>query len=373
MWGKNPLIRTIQDDPSPRCAEILAGSPGLVPTGIDESAGRSTGGVDWQAAMKRAVRSTKRLRQLLDLPPDPDVEAADQQDFPTFVPIEFLRRIKPGCPDDPLLRQVMATAAERNHGQDFIADPVGDLKSVSARGLIHKYHGRVLLISTGACGVHCRYCFRREFPYDQFAARADRSSEAIQYLNQHAEVDEVILSGGDPLTLVDATLCKLIDDLETIAHLRRLRIHTRMPVVIPQRVTPPLVQRLKQSRLAVWVVVHANHAQELDADVLDHIGRLIDAGIPVLNQAVLLRGVNDQAEALIELSRRLVDHRITPYYLHQLDRVRGAEHFLVPEAEGVRLVKEMQKQLPGYAVPQYVREDAGLPSKNPMTQHGTEI
>ena len=366
------MIRTIQDDSSPPCAEILAAEPSLVPTGQDESAGRARGVVDWQTAMKRAIRSTKELRERLRLPPDPSVESAATADFPTFVPLEFLRRIKPCRPDDPLLRQVMATASEQSGGDGFVSDPVGDLNSISTRGLVHKYHGRALMINTGACGVHCRYCFRREFPYAQLAARADVSDDAIRYLARHDEIDEVILSGGDPLTLVDATLFRLIDQLEAVPHLRRLRIHTRMPIVIPQRITKRFVARLKQSRFAVWVVVHANHAQELDAQVLHRVGSMIDAGIPVLNQSVLLRGVNDRVESLVELSRRLVDHRVTPYYLHQLDRVRGAEHFEVPESEGVRLVEEMQNRLPGYAVPKYVREDAGQPSKTPMTSDGKE-
>tara|TARA_R110002049_G_scaffold2750_4_gene21942 strand:- start:101274 stop:102377 length:1104 start_codon:yes stop_codon:yes gene_type:complete len=359
MQVNRPLIRTIQDDPSDRSAGILAADPRLVPTGTRESIVP----VDWQSAMKRAIRSTTELRQRLGLPTETACHAAAEADFPTFVPLEFLSRIEPGNPDDPLLRQVLATESEQSDAADFVSDPVGDLAAMAAPSLIQKYRGRALVISTGACGVHCRYCFRRSFPYSEVGTPARSTQSAIDYLRKSPEVDEVILSGGDPLTLVDVKLFELIEQIESIPRVKRLRIHTRMPVVIPQRVTPDLVQRLRHSRLATWFVIHANHAQELDAHVLDHIGLLVDVGIPVLNQAVLLRGVNDDAEALIRLSRTLVDHRVQPYYLHQLDRVRGAAHFEVSVDRGVQLVAEMRKQLPGYAVPTYVREEPGEPSK----------
>lgn len=224
------------------------------------------------------------------------------------------------------------------------------------------------MIATAACGVHCRYCFRREFPYSSAGTRAHDWRPSIQYLRDHDEIDEVLLSGGDPLTIVDQKLGELLDAIESIPHVRRLRIHTRMPIVIPQRITSELVDRLSSSRLAVWFVVHANHSNELDAHVLDRLGVVVDAGIPVLNQAVLLRGVNDDAAVLAELCRRLVDHRIQPYYLHQLDRVRGASHFEVPIHEGKRLMRQLRASLPGYAVPTYVVEQAGQMSKTPLSE-----
>lgn len=321
--------------------------------------------------MRRAIRRESELRRRLGLSPAPVATRAAAADrFPTFVPLEFLRRIRPGDPDDPLLRQVLPVAEEDRVAPGDSADPVGDRQAVAPGGLLVKYEGRALLVSTGACGVHCRYCFRREFPYRQFASRKDRWREAIAYLRRRPEIDEVLLSGGDPLTLRDETLDDLLRQLEAVPHLRRIRIHTRMPVVIPQRVTPALVDRFAGTRLAPWFVIHANHPRELDEFVLRRLAMLVDRGIPVLNQAVLLRGVNDDAETLAELCLKLVNHRIQPYYLHQLDRVRGAAHFEVPEAEGLRLVERLRTRLPGYAVPQYVRELPGAGSKLPVVTAG---
>ncbi|MFK8114050.1 MAG: EF-P beta-lysylation protein EpmB [Rubripirellula sp.] len=347
-------------------AEILTTDGNFVPTALPIES------VDWQSAMKRAIRSSSELRQILGLPESTEVaEIQGEADFPTFVPLEFLSRIRRGDPADPLLRQVLAIADEDISSPGFTADPVGDLPSLAAGGLIHKYENRALLITTGACGVHCRYCFRREFPYSDAGSRAQNWQPAIEYLKQHEEIDEVLLSGGDPLTLVDGKLDELISQLESIAHLKRLRFHSRMPIVIPQRITPELVKRLAASRLTVWFVVHANHVNELDEAVLSRLAMLIDAGIPVLNQAVLLRGVNDRADALSDLCLQLVNHRVQPYYLHQLDRVRGASHFEVPVEEGLNLMRQLRTRLPGYAVPSFVCEEAGQPSKTPIADNGT--
>ena len=234
---------------------------------------------------------------------------------------------------------------------------------MAAGGLLHKYAGRALVIATGACGIHCRYCFRREFPYPAAGSVSQAWQPSLAYLREHPEIEEVLLSGGDPLTLVDEKLFRLVSEIESLDHVRRLRIHTRMPVVIPQRITDTLVDRLAESRLAVWMVIHANHPRELDEHVFAGTDRLINSGIPVLNQAVLLRGVNDCADVLIDLCRRLVNHRIGPYYLHQLDRVRGAGHFEVPISEGLALMEEIRSSLPGYAVPTYVLEEPGNSSK----------
>ena len=322
--------------------------------------------VPWQTAMKRAIRSSKDLARLLDLPVDDDA-LSQEPEFPTFVPLEFLSRIEKGNPLDPLLLQVMPTRQESAIVDGFESDPVGDMNALSAPGLLHKYQGRALVIATGACGVHCRYCFRREFPYTSVSGQSDAWQNSIDYIRSNRSIDEVILSGGDPLTLVDEKLFQLIEKIESIEHVKRLRIHTRMPIVIPQRVTESLVGRLSQSPLAVWFVVHANHVAELSDSVLASLSRLIDSGIPVLNQAVLLRGVNDQAQTLIDLCRKLVDHRIGPYYLHQLDRVRGASHFEVPVKTGLELMQQLRRSLPGYAVPTYVYEQSGEASKTPLT------
>ena len=319
--------------------------------------------VDWQTAMKRAIRTTAELRLRLKLPAS---EEPAKLDFPTFVPLEFLARIEPGNEDDPLLRQVLPIADEFVDVPGFTADPVGDLNALPAAGVLHKYNRRALVITTNACGVHCRYCFRREFPYSDRGSQSENWQPSLDYIRRYTEIDEVILSGGDPLTLVDQKLFQLISQLESIPHVRRLRIHSRMPIVIPQRITRPLVDRLRQSRLATWMVVHANHPAELDDQVIGATDRLIDAGIPVLNQAVLLRGVNDDPDVLEELCRKLADHRVQPYYLHQLDRVRGAAHFEVPKKEGLGLIEQLRKRLPGYAVPNYVSERAGEPSKSPI-------
>ncbi|MGB7326318.1 MAG: EF-P beta-lysylation protein EpmB [Rubripirellula sp.] len=365
--------------------EILATSPGLVPMGCNpaEDAPVVDGAdlvadepapamdapddvVSWQVAMKRAIRSSAQLRQALDLP------VADspggESDFPTFVPLEFLRRMRPGDPSDPLLMQVMPVAAEDDVDRPgFSSDPVGDMQALVAGGLLHKYGGRALVVTTGACGVHCRYCFRRQFPYSGAGSQKDNYRPAIEYLKTATRVDEVILSGGDPLTLTDANVDALISQIESIPHVQRIRFHTRMPVVIPQRVTDGLVDRLRQSRLTPWFVIHANHPAEIDSAVIAATDKLINAGIPVLNQAVLLRGVNDNVETLAELCTRLVDHRISPYYLHQLDRVIGAAHFEVPESTGRDLVDQLTKRLPGYAVPTYVVEQAGEASKTRLS------
>jgi EF-P beta-lysylation protein EpmB len=364
------LIRTMQHVSTNQSGEILARRSSFVPTASEpENSGPNIAcrtAVDWQTAIRRAVRSTEELRQIVGLPAASGVKG--EQSFPTFVPWEFLRRIRRGDAGDPLLRQVLPCGDEDLERPGYSDDPVGDLDALVAGGLLHKYHGRALLITTGACGVHCRYCFRREFPYVAAGSRSEDWRGSIDYLRDHLDLEEVLLSGGDPLTLVDQKIDQLLSEIEAIAHIRRLRIHTRMPIVIPQRVTADLVERLASSRLTVWFVVHANHPNELDGDVLQRLGMLIDAGIPVLNQAVLLRGVNDDAQTLIELCRRLVDHRIQPYYLHQLDRVRGASHFEVPVAEGHRLIEQLRQTLPGYAVPTYVVEETGKESKTPLTE-----
>ena len=220
-----------------------------------------------------------------------------------------------------------------------------------------------LAITTGACAIHCRYCFRRHYPYSESPKSPDDWQPAIDRIAADRSIDEVILSGGDPLTLVDGHLAELAARIARVGHVHRLRIHTRLPIVIPQRVTDELLDWLRGTRLTPIVVVHANHPQEIDDATAAALSRLVDAGIVVLNQSVLLHGVNDNAEALIGLSRRLVDLRVMPYYLHQLDRVRGAAHFEVPISRGVELIELLRRALPGYAVPRYVQELAGEPHK----------
>jgi EF-P beta-lysylation protein EpmB len=318
----------------------------------------------WQDALKDAVRDPDELCRLLDLSPDTAHAArAAARQFPLFAPRGFVARMRPGDPGDPLLRQVLPLTEELAEAAGFVRDPVGDHAAVRQPGLLQKYHGRVLLITTGTCAVHCRYCFRRNFPYDESPRSLEDWRPAIEEIAADATVQEVILSGGDPLTLVDATLGQLVALLADIPHLRRLRIHTRLPIVISERVTSELIDILCRHRLTTIVVVHANHANELDGQVAAALGKLADAGIVLLNQAVLLAGVNDSVEAQAALCERLVDLRVMPYYLHQLDRVTGAAHFEVPINLGRRIIEELRARLPGYAVPRYVQEVAGTTNK----------
>jgi EF-P beta-lysylation protein EpmB len=271
--------------------------------------------------------------------------------------------MRPGDPHDPLLRQVLPLAEELKTVPGFQADPVGDQAATLSPGLLQKYTGRALLITTGACAVHCRYCFRRHFPYSEHPQPPDPWRGALACLAARPDVEEVILSGGDPLTLVDDRLARLVHRLAAIEHVRRIRLHTRLPIVIPERVTGELIDGLRGTRLTAFVVVHANHPAELDEPVGSAISQIVDAGVPVLNQAVLLRGVNDRLDTLVALCRRLVDLRVLPYYLHQLDRVAGAGHFEVPIEQGKRLVRDLSKELAGYAVPRYVQEITGESQK----------
>ncbi|HEY2882407.1 MAG TPA: EF-P beta-lysylation protein EpmB, partial [Pirellulales bacterium] len=277
--------------------------------------------------------------------------------------LAYLARIRPGDPHDPLLRQVLPLADETGVRLGDLADPVGDAAAALSPGLLHKYDGRVLMVTTGACAVHCRYCFRRHFPYGEVPKTLADWQGAIEQIEADPTIHEVILSGGDPLTLVDELLSRLIDRLETIPHLQRLRVHTRLPIFIPERVTAELLDWLTGTRLTPIVVIHANHPAEIDAAVAAAIGRMIAAGVPVLNQAVLLAGVNDNADVLAELCERLINLRVMPYYLHQLDRVQGAAHFEVPIERGRELVRQLEARLPGYAVPKYVQEIAGAEHK----------
>jgi EF-P beta-lysylation protein EpmB len=318
----------------------------------------------WQEAVKDAVRDPAELCRLVRLPrPYASAALRAARDFPLFVPRGYLARMRPGDARDPLLRQVLPLEDERTARQGFGPDPVGDRAAARSPGLLHKYRSRVLMVTTGACAVHCRYCFRRHFPYSQGPRSVDEWSAALDTIAADSTLREVILSGGDPLMLVDDVLAQLSERLGRIAHLRRLRVHTRLPLLIPERVTDELLALLRATRLAPIVVIHANHARELTGSVVDALARLSDAGIPLLNQSVLLAGVNDDVETLSELCERLVDLRVMPYYLHQLDRVAGAAHFEVSQRRGRRLVGELRARLPGYAVPRYVREAAGAEHK----------
>lgn len=322
--------------------------------------GEPVRGDTWNDELRLAVRDPAQLIDALELPISlHDLTPQAARSFPLFAPWPYIARMRKGDLSDPLLRQVLPLAEEMDERPGFAADPVGDMKALLQPGLLQKYRGRALLITAGACAVHCRYCFRRHYPYSESPKSPDDWQPVLEQLAAEPTIDEVIFSGGDPLTLVDSHLAELTQRIATIPHVQRLRIHTRLPIVIPQRVTAELLEWLCGTRLAPIMVIHANHPQEIDEPTAAALARLVDAGIPVLNQSVLLRGVNDNAEALIGLSRRLVDLHVMPYYLHQLDRVSGAAHFEVPIGRGLELIEQMRCSLPGYAVPRYVQEVPG--------------
>ncbi len=318
----------------------------------------------WQLELARAVRDPAALCRRLALPLD---EVAGMRRaaaaFPLRVPEAWIRRIRPGDPDDPLLLQVRPGVLETVPADGFEDDPVGDLDARVGRGILQKYNGRALLIATGACAVHCRYCFRRAFPYAGETASRDRWRPALDELARRPEISEVILSGGDPLTLSDARLGELVAGLEAIPSVRRLRIHTRLPIVIPSRVDEHLTGWLGSTSLRTVVAVHVNHPAELDADTRRSLRSLGETGAMLLNQTVLLRRVNDSPEVLAALSEALFESRVQPYYLHLLDPVRGAAHFDVPEAVAVALHRAVAERLPGYLVPRLVREVPGAAFK----------
>lgn len=318
----------------------------------------------WRQALKDAVRDPAELCRWLDLPMEIGERAkAAAGEFPLVVPHAFIARMRPGDPHDPLLRQVLPLDEELWPVAGFGFDPVTEAAAELTPGLLQKYGGRALIVATGTCAVHCRYCFRRHFPYETAPTRTGHWGDVVDAIRRDPSIHEVLLSGGDPLSLVDETLAELAERLAAVPHLRRLRVHTRLPIVIPERVTDELLSWLTGTRLTPIVVVHANHANELDSFVAGALAKLVDAGVPVLNQAVLLRGVNNTPEALAELCERLVDLRVLPYYLHQLDRVAGAAHFEVPIDRGREIMKELHARLPGYAVPRYVKEQPGAAGK----------
>lgn len=301
---------------------------------------------------------------MLDLDPAllPAARAAARA-FSLRVPRGYVARMRRRDPADPLLRQVLPLATELSVVPGFDRDPVGDLAAMTVPGLLHKYRGRVLLTTTGACAIHCRYCFRRHFPYDDANPARDHWQRALAAIAGDESIAEVILSGGDPLTLADEKLADLCHRIATIPHVQRIRFHTRLPIVLPARITPTLLDAIRPARCASIVVVHANHANEIDAEVRAALAALRDAGHTLLNQSVLLRGVNDDTDALCTLSTRLFEAGVLPYYLHLLDRVQGAAAFEVDIDIALRLHAAMRARLPGYLVPRLVREEAGEPGK----------
>ena len=319
----------------------------------------------WQSQLSNTVTSAEQLLRMLGLSAS-DVGFSVQAcaDFPLKVPLAFVARMQVGDPADPLLRQVLATQQELQFTPGYQRDPVGETgESNPQRGIIHKYQGRALLIVSGNCAINCRYCFRRHFPYSDNQNSRRQWREALQYIGDDNSIQEVILSGGDPLVVSDRQLQELVSEIAAIPHVLRLRIHSRLPIVLPDRITDKLLNVICHPDLQTVMVVHCNHGREIDAAVVTAMAALRERDITVLNQAVLLAGINDEAQALIELSEQLFRAGVLPYYLHLLDRVQGAAHFDVPEDRARGLLRDIASQLPGYLVPKLVREVAGAESK----------
>ncbi len=317
---------------------------------------------DWQTELAQAFRRPAELLKFLQLPATA-FHLDTQPDFPMLVPRPYAQQMRPGDAQDPLLLQVLPSLQEQDVKPGYSQDPLQEANSNAQPGIIHKYHGRVLLMVASGCAVNCRYCFRRHFPYAENRIGRRQWQHTLDYLRQRPSISEAIFSGGDPLMLDDKYLAALLDELESIPHLRRVRIHSRLPVVIPQRLTESLAQRLSSSRLQATLVLHINHANELSTAHQPRLQYWRQAGITLLNQSVLLHQVNDQLDDLIELSERLFEYGILPYYLHALDAVAGAHHFDSGDQHAQQLHQQLQTRLPGYLVPKLVREIAGEPHK----------
>ncbi|WP_415225013.1 EF-P beta-lysylation protein EpmB [Psychromonas sp.] len=317
----------------------------------------------WQKELANAAKNPLQLLKLLDISPESlPLSSLARKQFPMLVPLPFVKKMKKGDINDPLLKQVLPISDEEVESSGYSLDPLQEHNS-ALPGLLHKYKSRVLLILKSGCAVNCRYCFRRHFPYQDNNINKKQLQEIITYLQEHPEVNEVILSGGDPLMSKDDFLQYIINQLELLPQLTRLRIHSRLPVVIPARITEQLCAMLKQSRFKVVFVLHINHANEIDNPFTEAMSKLHQAGIQLLNQSVLLKGVNDNSQALIELSEALFSADILPYYLFLLDKVQGAQHFDIEEKTAQLLVKEMSEALPGYLLPKLSREIAGQKRK----------
>ncbi len=327
---------------------------------------RSVPGVQtsWQELYADVVTDPAELVRLLDLPTDslPAIRQAARL-FGLRIPRSYVQRMPRGNPDNPLLRQYLPTHYELQIQDGYTSDPVGDMQALRSPGLLQKYHGRALLVMTGACAVHCRYCFRRHFPYGDNAPLHADWERALDHIRQDDSISEIILSGGDPLSLSDRRIESVISQLDAIPHIQRLRIHTRLPVIIPQRITPDLVRIVSGMRLKLIVVLHVNHADEIDVPLGNAVNKLHMAGGTLLNQSVLLRGINDESTVLAQLSEQLFHIGVMPYYLHVLDKVQGASHFDLPMSRIKIIMNELRVLLPGYLVPRVVREESGAKSK----------
>lgn len=318
----------------------------------------------WQEALADLITDPKELLALLELSPAlQDAAYQASKLFPLKVPREFVTRMQKNNPKDPLLLQVLPLAEESNRVPGYSHDPLQELKANPVPGLLHKYKGRVLVTLTGACAVHCRYCFRRNFPYENNNPGTAGWEKIFDYIKVDKTISEVILSGGDPLVVHEKYLKLFTDQLTLISHVKRLRFHTRLPIVLPSRITPEFVDYLSQLNMNVVIVLHANHANEINNEVKKALAALRRTKVVLLNQSVLLKNVNDNVAALITLSERLFDSGVMPYYLHVLDKAQGTAHFDSDMTLAKQLHAAMCETLPGYLVPKLVREEAGKGGK----------
>ncbi|MGX5174829.1 EF-P beta-lysylation protein EpmB [Aliikangiella sp. IMCC44653] len=330
----------------------------IIPVSVEKCQEKS-----WKYLLKTAIKDPFSLIEQLGLNSEAfDFEFSPSNQFAMRVPQPFIDKMVPGDPKDPLLLQVISQSLEDIEVPGYTNDPLEE-KSLNPPGLLHKYHSRVLLILASACAVNCRYCFRRHFPYQDKQASGDELNLALQYIAQRPQITEVILSGGDPLILNDSQLIAIIEQIEQIKHVNKLRIHTRLPVVIPQRITDKLVAKLASTRLVTNLVLHINHANEIDQRFVQAMDKLRQAKVFLLNQSVILKGINDCPNKLASLSEKLYQTGIIPYYLHLLDKVAGAAHFDLAKDQAVQIVEQMRKMLPGYLVPRLACEQPGKSSK----------
>ena len=320
--------------------------------------------LSWQEQLAQAIRHPDELLDYvgLDASSIGYSEKAIKQ-FPLRVPRVFANRIQKKNLHDPILRQIFPYLEEENKYEGYINDPLAESNVQPVKGLLHKYNSRVLSITTGACAIHCRYCFRRHFPYQESTNNGEQLKQSIEYIEKDKSIEEAILSGGNPLTLSDRKLIELCQSLSEINHIKRIRFHTRIPVVLPARLTKNIIEKLVETNKTIIFVLHINHANEIDDAVIDNIRLLQQFNIMVLNQSVLLKGVNDNVQSLIKLSERLVENNVTPYYLHLLDPVSGAAHYNVDEQQAKQLIETMHASVSGYLVPKLVKEEAGKAGK----------
>ena len=322
---------------------------------------------DWRQILAQSLKTAHDIRRYLELPSPSDDDQRNEQiasrQFPVRVPRPFLDLAEPGNPDDPITRQVLPDAAETMAHPLFSADPLAEADANVQPGIIHKYQGRALLLPATGCAVNCRYCFRRHFDYADNRISRAQWQQSLEYVRSDNSLSEIILSGGDPLMLQDDALHQLIRDIEAIPHIRRLRIHSRLPVVIPQRLTAQLLRQLSSTRLGATLVLHINHANEMGSELQQQLSIWKQSSITLLNQSVLLKGINDNAQILQQLSESLFESGVLPYYLHVLDRVQGAAHFDRSDEEAQKIFRQLHSRLPGYLVPRLTREEAGKSGK----------